>query len=43
MSRCNMICAALVALVTASPAFAQEQTLWKFDNLGRIGGIAPKV
>jgi hypothetical protein len=22
---------------------AQEQTIWKFNNLGRIGGIAPKV
>ena len=33
----------LGAFVAAGSAAAQEQTVWKFDNLSRIGGISPKV
>jgi Concanavalin A-like lectin/glucanases superfamily len=32
----------LLAL-SASDCWAQEQTIWKFDNLSRIGGLTPKV
>lgn len=40
MSKCS-IAVLLGALVFSSGALAQ--TVWKFDNLSRIGGVAPKV
>ncbi len=48
MSRCSIAVAALLGVmaISASDAWAQqaqEQTVWKFDNLARIGGLAPKV
>jgi hypothetical protein len=45
MSRCSIAVAALLGVlaVAASDSWAQEQTLWKFNNLSRIGGLTPKV
>jgi hypothetical protein len=45
MSRCSIAVAALlgVSLISTSGAWAQSQVLWKFNNLDRIGGLAPKV
>ena len=45
MSRCSIAIAALLGMVaiSASDSWAQEQTVWKFDNLSRIGGLTPKV
>ena len=48
MSRCSIAVAAILGILSASGAFAQsfgaqEQTLWKFDNLSKIGGLPPKV
>jgi hypothetical protein len=45
MSRCSITVAVLFSLLafSASGASAQEQTVWKFDNLSRIGGLTPKV
>jgi hypothetical protein len=45
MSRCSIAVAALLGVmaVSASDSWAQEQTLWKFNNLSRIGGLVPKV
>ena len=36
------LAAAAIFLVATSSAFA-EQSLWRFDNLKRIGGMSPKV
>ena len=45
MSKCSIGIAALLGVlaISASDGWAQEQTLWKFNNLSRIGGLAPKV
>lgn len=45
MSRCSIAVAALLSVValSTSGAWAQSQVLWKFNNLERIGGLAPKV
>ena len=45
MSRCSIAVAALLGVMalSASDAWAQEQTVWKFNNLSRIGGLTPKV
>src|SRR6516164_5113365 len=45
MSKCSIVIAALLGVFTisASGALAQEQTLFKFNNLTRIGGMTPKV
>jgi len=48
MSRCSIKIAALLGMLAisasgASAQGAQEQRLWKFNNLSRIGGIVPKV
>jgi hypothetical protein len=41
MLKAGIAIAALLGL--ASSAVAQEQTVWKFDNLSNIGGMKPKV
>jgi hypothetical protein len=45
MSRCSIKIAALLGMVAfcATTTQAQEQSVWKFDNLKRIGGMTPKV
>jgi hypothetical protein len=45
MSRCSSGAATLLLILAlaASDSWAQEQTLWKFDNLSHIGGLTPKV
>ena len=45
MSRCSIKIAAVLGIIafSASDCWAQEQTVWKFNNLSRIGGLAPKV
>jgi len=50
MSSCSIKIAALLGIIafSASDAWtqernAQDQTVWKFDNLSHIGGMAPKV
>jgi hypothetical protein len=45
MSRCSIGFAALLSIMafSASGASAQEQQVWKFDNLSHIGGLTPKV
>jgi len=43
MSRCSI--AALLGIIafSTSDVSAQDQTVWKFDNLSQIGGLTPKV
>jgi Concanavalin A-like lectin/glucanases superfamily len=45
MSRRRIATAALLGTLglCASDSWAQEQTIWKFDNLSHIGGLTPKV
>jgi hypothetical protein len=43
MSRCSIAAAAILAILSATGARAQEQVLWKFDNLSKIGDLTPKV
>lgn len=45
MSKCSIAFLALLSLaaISASGAWAQDQGIWKFDNLSRIGGMTPKV
>jgi hypothetical protein len=45
MSRCSIAVAALLGslAISASDVSAQQQTVWKFNNLSRIGGLTPKV
>ena len=45
MSRCSITIAALLGMIafSASGVSAQDQTVWKFDNLSHIGGMTPKV
>ncbi|HKQ10967.1 MAG TPA: LamG domain-containing protein [Rhizomicrobium sp.] len=43
MSRCSIWAAAIFGILSASSAWAQEQTVWKFNNLSKIGGLTPKV
>ena len=45
MNRCSIGTAALVGILAfaASDARAQEQAVWKFNNLSHIGGLTPKV
>jgi hypothetical protein len=45
MSKCSIAIAALLSMsaLSTSDAWAQSQLLWKFNNLERIGGLAPKV
>jgi hypothetical protein len=43
MSKCSIAVAALLAVISASDVWAQEQTVWRFNNLARIGGLTPKV
>jgi len=38
----NILVAVVFAAMAVQPA-AAEQVLWRFDNLGRIGGMAPKL
>jgi hypothetical protein len=40
--RRNVIIAFIAAVLAVQPAIA-AQTLWRFDNLTRIGGMAPKL
>jgi hypothetical protein len=42
MSKCGIAIAVILAASSIS-AEAQEQSVWKFDNLSRIGGFVPKV
>jgi len=42
MSKCSIAVAAFFALSIVA-AEAQEQTVWKFDNLSHIGGLTPHV
>src|SRR5438445_4913800 len=43
MSKCSIAIAAVLGMLAVSASTAQEQTLWKFNNLSRIGGMTPKV
>jgi hypothetical protein len=45
MSKCSIAVAAIlsVSAISASDVWAQGSTVFKFDNLSRIGGITPKV
>jgi hypothetical protein len=47
MSKCSIAVAALLGVMAISASDsstqAQEQTVWKFNNLSRIGGLTPKV
>ena len=43
MSRCSIKVAALLGALVVSAGGADAQTVWKFNNLSRIGGITPKV
>jgi len=44
MSRCSIAVLALVAaMAVAMPVSAAPLSVWKFDNLKSIGGIAPRV
>jgi hypothetical protein len=45
MSKCSIAVAAFLGAMalSASDSWAQEQTVWKFNNLSRIGGLTPKV
>jgi len=45
MSKCSIGIVALLGVLTisTSDSWAQEQTVWKFNNLSRIGGLTPKV
>ena len=47
MSRCSIAIGAALSIlaISASDAWTQakDSTVFKFDNLSRIGGIAPKV
>jgi hypothetical protein len=45
MSRCSIAIVTLLGVLTisASDSWAQEQTVWKFNNLSKIGGLTPKV
>ena len=45
MSSCRIVTATLLSILAlgASDCWAQEQTLWKFNNLSQIGGLTPKV
>ncbi|MES2442503.1 MAG: LamG domain-containing protein [Pseudomonadota bacterium] len=41
--RMTAIAAAVLALAAPLPASAQMRTVWTFDRLDRIGGLAPRV
>ena len=43
MSKCSIAVAALLVTVVSTSGVLAQQVLWKFNNLERIGGIAPKV
>jgi hypothetical protein len=45
LSRCSIGTATLLGtlVLCAGDSWAQEQTVWKFDNLSHIGGLTPKV
>src|SRR3982750_2483030 len=43
MSKCSIAVAALLGALAISASGASAQTLWKFDNLSKIGGLKPKV
>ena len=43
MSKCSIAVVALFGVMAVSASDAWAQALWKFNNLSRIGGIAPKV
>lgn len=43
MSKCSIGVAALLGALVLSAGGAGAQTVWKFNNLSRIGGITPKV
>jgi hypothetical protein len=43
MSRCSIVMAALLGAMAISASDAWAQSVWKFDNLSRIGGLTPKV
>jgi len=43
MSKCSIAVAVLLGGLSASGASAQEQALWKFNSLSKIGGQTPKV
>jgi hypothetical protein len=42
MSKCSIVLCLGLAFAAGTPALA-EQSVWKFDNLSRIGGLTPKV
>ena len=43
MSKCSIRVAALLGVLAISTSGAMAQTVWKFNNLSRIGGVVPKV
>jgi Concanavalin A-like lectin/glucanases superfamily len=43
MSKCSIVVAALLGVLAISASGAMAQTVWKFNNLSRIGGLVPKV
>ena len=43
MSKCSITVAALLGVLAISVSGAEAQTVWKFNNLSRIGGLTPKV
>ncbi len=46
MSRCSIAMATVLGLLALSASDAsaqQDQTVWKFNNLSRIGGLVPRV
>ena len=43
MSKCSIRVAALLGALVISTSGAMAQTVWKFNNLSRIGGVVPKV
>ncbi len=43
MSKCSITVAALLGVLAISVSGAEAQTVWKFNNLSRIGGLVPKV
>ena len=45
MSRCSIKIAALLGIAghfRQRRSWAQDQTVWKFNNLSHIGGLTPK-
>lgn len=43
MSRCSIAMAAFLGAILTAGANAAPASVWKFDNLDRIGGLKPKI